>query len=369
MAGSVKGMDFREVISPFLREKMDVVKKEKGEHSEDYQALYWQYIKTPKEQEDMLESNQRHWEADMKVSVSEESVQDHGFERLYDRTVVIEPTMACAAHCRYCLRANYDIFTLKENEIVDIAKYCGSEKTKSHLREVLITGGDPFVIPKRVNLLVQSLIEHAPNIKVVRIGTRLPLHDPGRCDNDLMNIFRNNSDKVRFEVATQINHVADLFPESIDVYKQMQELGVTIYSQNVILKQVNDNEEALINLYNKLRDLAIEPHYLFHCVPMKGMHHFRTTVERGLELAKKLTNSGRVSGRAKPMYAVMTDIGKITLYDGTIVKKDEEKNRVLLQSTYSFEERMKNNPSWKLPPNAEKDNQGNLRVWYLDGED
>lgn len=111
----------------------------------------------------------------------------------------------------------------------------------------------------------------------------------------------------------------------------------------------------------------IEPHYLFHCIPMMGIHHLRTSVAMGLDLIKKLVHSGRISGRAKPMFAAMTDIGKITFYDGVIL--DRKDGKILLQSNYRLTDRMAWNPSWQMPKTAEIDEKGFLRVWYVDGDD
>ena len=364
MAGKKQQREFKEKISPFLREKMEKIKIEKGENSEDYQALYLQYSISDKEKEQSSEANVRHWEADLDIES-----QPQGVERLYSKSVVIEPTMVCVAHCRYCLRANYNIFTLKEDELTNIAKFCGSNNLKNQINEVLITGGDPLIVPKRLNYLVETLIEYAPNITIMRIATRLPSHDPYRIDNNVYEIFRKHNERVNFELATQINHHVELFPETVEVFQKFRKMGIPIYSQNILLKGVNDKIETLISLYNNLRKIGIEPHYLFHCVPMRGMHHFRTTVEKGLRLARELTNSGKISGRVKPMYALMTDIGKITLYEGTILDKNKKTNEILVQSSYKYEERLKNNPNWKLPKTAEVDENGYLRMWYLDGSD
>lgn len=369
MAGITNTGDFSEKISPFLRNKMELLRTEQGENSESFRALYLQYVKQNVELSDNAESNKRHWEADMKLEVvNDASGIVHGVERLYRQSVVIEPTMICAAHCRYCLRANYDIFTLSEKELRNIAIYCGSNLLKNEVSEVLITGGDPFIVPQKLRYLIESIIEFAPNIKRVRIGTRVPLHDPDRVDNNIFEIFNRHKNKIKFEVATQINHSAELFPEVIDKFIQIRDMGVSVYSQNVILKGVNDRIEALVDLYDILRDIGIEAHYLFHSVPMSGMHHFRTTVKKGLELSKQLTNSGIVSGRVKPMYALMTDIGKITLYDGTILENNKNGN-LLIQSEYKYSDRIKWNPDWVLPPTAIVDDNGLLRVWYLDGND
>jgi lysine 2,3-aminomutase len=365
MAGINKYGEFPEKISPFLRNKMDELSGRFGEQSNEYRALYNQYVRQDLEQVAEAESNRRHWEADLHVD-DQGSIQ--GVERLYTQSAVIEPTMVCASHCRYCLRANYQMFTLSEEELLRIAQYCGSQAVRDTLSEVLVSGGDPFVVPKRLKFLVDAIIHNAPNIQRIRIATRLPLHDPHRVDNDIYEIFKQNSDKVRFEVATQINHPIELFPESREVFKRIRDIGIKVYSQNVLIKGVNDNIDALVDLYRLMRDQDIEAHYLFHSVPMRGMHHLRTSVQRGVDLSLQLTNSGKISGRAKPMYALMTDIGKVTLYHGTIIKKIAD-NYLLLKTSYKYADRMSLNPQWILPKTASIAEDGTLMVKYLDGTD
>ncbi|MDD5006798.1 MAG: hypothetical protein PHU49_00145 [Syntrophorhabdaceae bacterium] len=356
---------FPEKIPPFLKNKMEAIRKEKGENSGDYKGIYLQYKKLGLENIPTKEENVKHWEADLDVELGGHKLR--GVERLYRRNMVIEPTMICAARCRYCLRAGYDTFTLSESELTKIAQYCGSKELRDEVREVLITGGDPFIIPQRLGFFIESIARYAPNIKIARIATRLLTQDPARIGNNVIEIFKKKLD-IRFEIATQINHPVEFFPETIERLKVFKEMGIAIYSQNVLLKGVNDDIATLVELYDKMRAFGIEAHYLFHCLPMKGMHHLRTSLAKGLELAKKLTNSGVISGRAKPMYAAMTDIGKITLYEGTILKRDSH-NRILLQSDYLYQERINWNPSWQLPKTAEVDENGYLLMWYLDGSD
>jgi lysine 2,3-aminomutase len=172
---------------------------------------------------------------------------------------------------------------------------------------------------------------------------------------------------LRLELATQINHRVELFPEVVEAYRKIMDRHVAIYAQNVLLRGVNDDLDTLVDLYDGLRDLGIQPYYLFHCVPLMGMGHLRTTVERAIRLVNALTSSGRVCGRAKPMLAAMTEIGKIVLYDGGVVRRDQR--HLLLQSHYRVDDRHRWNPNWRLPANAEVDRNGLLRVWYLDGQD
>ena len=100
---------------------------------------------------------------------------------------------------------------------------------------------------------------------------------------------------------------------------------------------------------------------------MKGTHHFRTTVQKGIDLFQGLSCSGNISGRAKPKYAAMTDIGKIMFYETTIIKKYKN-NHLLLQSHYKFKDRKKWVSSYVLPKSSKIDKNGYLQVFYLDGE-
>jgi lysine 2,3-aminomutase len=359
---------FKELISPFIKRKLDELGSRYGRESSPYLGLARQYIQQPMEQTAYQDERDRHYDAHADFIVENKHIP--GLERLYRRGLVIEPTMICAAHCRYCLRANYKTpYTLSEEELLGVAKFCGSQERKDALHEVLITGGDPLIIPNRLAFLVDALIEFAPNIKIMRIATRLPQQAPSRITNTVYRIFQKR-EGVRFELATQINHPVELsFPETVEIFKTFRNIGVVIYSQNVLLKGVNDDLSVLIDLYDAIRDLGIEAHYLFHCIPLRGMSHMRTSVEKGLQLTNALVNSGHISGRAKPMYAAMTDIGKITFYENTILQKDPAHNSLLLQSQYLDEERKTWNPSWALPSSAEVDENGRLRVWYLDGID
>lgn len=355
---------FRQLLTPFLEEKLRLIEACHGRESSEYQALARQYIRATREDASSEETNLRHYDAD--VRTCEDSPGLPGVERLYRRTLVVEPTLACAAHCRHCIRANYPRHNLTESELSDVARYCGAPSNREDLREVLITGGDPLLIPRRVESLLEALREHAPNIRTVRIATRIPAQAPEMVNGEVLRLFEDKQ-PLRLELATQINHRIELFPEVVDAFRRIMDRGVGVYAQNVLLRGVNDDVDTLVDLYDALRDVGIQPYYLFHCVPLMGMGHLRTTVQRAVELANGLTSSGMICGRAKPMLAAMTEIGKIVLYDGGVLRRDNR--RLLLQSHYHVEDRRRWNPAWQLPANAEVDRHGLLRVWYLDGHD
>jgi lysine 2,3-aminomutase len=335
-----------------------------GSESPGVLAIERQYLLDERESQVHAQERDRHYEADMQLEY--EGVQLRGVERLYRRVVVVEPTTACAANCRWCLRSQYDLLNLKEEDLERIARYIGDERTCGGVREVLVTGGDPLMVPGRIGFFLDTLGRVAPNVQVVRIGSRLPVQEPSRIDLDVLRMLSSKR-SFRLEVATHVNHPVELCLESREALKKISDTGVRIYDQTVLLKGVNDDLDILVELYDSLRELGVEAHYLFHCVPLHGAQHHRTSVDRGLQLARVLSSCGRISGRSKPIFAAMTAIGKVVLYDGAVA--DRRENKLLLRSGYSLKERMTWNPSWKLPENAVVDDQGMLLVWYLDGQD
>jgi len=341
---------FREKLSPFLLGKMETA-------SRAAEVLASQYRYDPREEIINASSASRHYEADI--------VGLRGAERIYRRTVVIEPTRVCAAHCRWCIRANYGPASLKDEEIEEIARYCGAPAQRDDLREVIVTGGDPLMVPRKLELLLEKLEQHAPNIETYRIGTRLPLQNPALVDGSMLRIFERFADRI--EIAIHVNHHLELFPEVVAAIRRLRVAVTTMYNHTVLLRGVNDTVEEQVALAERLRELRIETHYLFHCVPMKGMQHHRTSVARGIALASRLANSGLLTGRAKPMFTLMTALGKVTMYEGTIVRR--EGSRLLVQTDYRHDERLRWNPSWRLPSSAIVNADGRMLVWYEDNPD
>ncbi len=354
--------EFAEIQSNYIKELMSKVRKEKGENSPEYNALYYQYKKTENENLITKEENQKHYEASV-CDAPESALRL--VERLYKRQATIDLTNACSAHCRYCLRQNYAPFNVTDNDISQIVKYLSNDAT---LKEVLLTGGDPLLAYPVLMRVSAQIISEASNIRIIRIGTRLPVQNPNALSEDVLRFFTENRGKVFFEVALQVNHVVELTSEAKNCIRALQERGVLVYAQNVLLKNVNNTLDAMIDLYDSLRYLHVEAHYLFHPVPIIRTSQFRMPLNAFLDFARKLTASGEIPGRSKPMFSIMTDVGKVTLYEGTILDKDTN-GYINIRTAYSFEERKKWNPGFKLPKSASVDANGELIVKYLDGEE
>ncbi|WP_135081463.1 radical SAM protein [Terasakiella sp. SH-1] len=365
MAGA-KGGEFKELLSPFLKEKLERAKWDFGEDSKEVFAITHQYLRSPLENLIQSHERRRHYEAEMEIEFEGQSLI--GVERLYRRTILIEPTTVCAAHCRWCLRGQYPVKTMTQDDIVHAARYIGSPQNKQDIDEVLITGGDPLMSQKLLSFTLQALTDHAPNVINVRIGSRVPFQDPKRINDGLIAIFKEFS-QFNFEIGINVNHPIEFWPESVSAIKKLQSIGVTFYNQHPLLKGVNDDIETLIELYSLLRKHRIEAHYFFHAIPMRGMQHHRTSLRKGLALANQLSSCGQFSGRAKPRYAVLSDIGKIVIYQDTIVDEHTEDNKLLLRSGFKLEDRQRWNPSWQKPDSVVLANDGTMMTWYQDGTD
>ena len=104
MAGTKTGT-LRELVSPFLREKIQLIEDQHGKDSKEYKSIAKQYLSDIAEEKSSEYVNTRHYFSEMSDTFEGEKVV--GLERLYKKTVLIEPTTVCAAHCRWCLRGQY----------------------------------------------------------------------------------------------------------------------------------------------------------------------------------------------------------------------------------------------------------------------
>lgn len=365
MAGTKTG-DFMELVSPFLKGKIASAAQQFGSQSRQVRALTRQYVKDPLEDVTQTSSRRRHYESEMQISFEGRPLV--GVERLYKRTILIEPTTVCAAHCRWCLRGQYPVQTMTEDDIIHAAKYFGAPGQRDELNEVLITGGDPLMSLPLLGLTIHNLRTHAPNIRTIRIGSRVPFHDPRRINEDALALFTKYTD-LRFEIGFNVNHPVEFWPETVTAIRRLQDAGVRLYNQHPLLKGVNDDFDTLVELYSLLREHWIDAHYLFHAIPLQGMAHHRTSLAKGLDLATRISSCGEFSGRAKPRYAVLSDIGKIVLYEGVIVDHRQSDNALLLRSGFRLQDRMRWNPAWTKPDSVVVEDDGTMLTWYLDGDD
>lgn len=346
---------FKVLISPYLKGKLLELKNQFGEDSWEYQSVAKQYEFNPLEDEDFKDKNQKHYEANIGIP---------NMERLYKHHGCVEISFSCAAHCRFCLRSNYNGFVITDDEM----DACVERMRKYEFDEILLTGGDPFLSPKILRSFIARIIERVPTMRIIRIATRTFTQNPALVNDKILEILSEAKKQIRVEVATQVGSPIELtWPETQEAFKKVLDLGIQVYSQNVFMKGINDTPEHLIALYENMRKIGITPHYLFLCCSITHIYHFRTSVRKYIDCYEHLVNSGEVTGRSKPILALMTGIGKITLTPFNVIEY-KEGEYISIRSKYKLEDRLKWNPNYQMPEDAWVDENGYMCIRYLDGE-
>jgi len=242
--------------------------------------------------------------------------------RQYKDRVAFTVTQTCGIYCRHCFRKE---LVVDGDLTFDFNVDDGLEWISQHpeVRDVLITGGDPLLLPdEKIAYLIERL-RAIPHIQMIRFGSRVPIVLPQRITPELKKILGGNH-KVPIWLNTQCNHPKELTEHTAQAVYDLMTCGVNVGNQAVLLKGINDDVETFRELHQKLLRVRIRPYYVFYCEAAPGIDHFRTPVEKGAELIRDALR-GHTTGLAQPMYVVATNIGKIPLMpDYYIVDKDDE---------------------------------------------
>lgn len=224
-----------------------------------------------------------------------------GVERAYSGRVLITPVYTCESYCRYCFLREGGLGKkpLTPEEIDAAVQYV---RDNDDIKYVLITGGDPMINFSRLEKLMLSLKE-IPHLDSIRIGSRTILFNPSKFDQKFFELVSEvRKSKKRVEIGAHMNHPDEIDEEAMHCLENLAENYVTVYSQTVLLRGINDDAKTLRNLFEKLYATGGEIYLLFHCDPISGSEHLRTRISRGLEIKSELADL--VSGRLIPQYKV-----------------------------------------------------------------
>ncbi|MGD8387202.1 MAG: KamA family radical SAM protein [Desulfobacteraceae bacterium] len=257
---------------------------------------------------------------------TDEKRPDSIARQYYDR-IAFTVTDVCANYCRHCFRKEVVVDRdLKLRMDVDEGLHWIEEH--SEIRDVLVTGGDPFILSdEKIEYLIRKLRE-IPHLEMIRFGTRTPIVLPHRITNGLKKIL-SPFHPVPIWINTQCNSAKEITEKTARAVYDLLSCGVNVGNQAVLLKGVNDDVESFRRLHQKLLQVRIRPYYVFYCEPAPGIDHFRTPVEKGAELIRDAIR-GHTTGLAQPMYVIATNIGKIPLMpDYYIEGKTEEEYHLI----------------------------------------
>jgi lysine 2,3-aminomutase len=245
-----------------------------------------------------------------------------GLTHRYPDRVLFRATNFCSVYCRHCMRKRMfleDERARTKEEYDAMFEYIRNNKS---IKEVLISGGDPLTLPnKKIEYILKNLYEIL-HVDVIRIGSRELVVNPYRFyDEKLLQLFEKY-DKVW--LITHFNHPNEITSETKKAVKNILSTGTPVLNQIVLLKGINDSKETIENLMRDLLKAKIKPYYLFQCDPTKGVYHFKTPLEVGLEIMEYLR--GRLSGLGIPTFAVdlLGGLGKVPVLPHYIIEKNED---------------------------------------------
>jgi lysine 2,3-aminomutase len=245
----------------------------------------------------------------------------------YPDRVLFLTTGFCSTYCRYCTRSHMvakkdkSHFSLKE--LVPAFNYI---RQHTEVRDVLLSGGDPLTISEEKLFAILDELKTIPHIEIIRIGTKVPVVLPQRITNSFVERLKKYHP---LWMSIHFTHPDELTPEVKDACTRLADAGIPLGSQTVLLKGINDTVETMKSLMQGLLKIRVRPYYLYQCDPIPGSAHFRTTVEKGLEIIKGLR--GHTSGYAVPHFVIDAPGGggKIPLLPEYFMGRDAEGNILL----------------------------------------
>ena len=224
-----------------------------------------------------------------------------GVVHRYPNRVLLKPVAICPVYCRFCFRREMVGPGIGETlSPADLQRALEYVRTQPGVNEVILTGGDPFMLsPARVEALTHALAS-IPQVRVIRWHTRMPVADPARITPEFIESLKAPAKTVY--VSIHINHVKELAPETRLAVARLADAGIPLLSQSVLLRGVNDDVDTLAELMQELVSERVRPYYLHHPDLAPGTGHFRLSVDEGQAIYTALRD--RVSGIALPHYVI-----------------------------------------------------------------
>lgn len=223
-----------------------------------------------------------------------------GIVHRYPDRVLLKAVHVCPVYCRFCFRREMvgpdGDGTLSAAEMEQALAYV---RAHPEIWEVILTGGDPFILsPRRLQAIMAALdtIEH---VKVVRFHTRVPVVEPERISRDFLKAL--GSRKAVY-VAVHANHPREFGEAARAACARLADAGIPLLGQTVLLRRVNDDVVTLGTLMRTFVENRIKPYYLHHPDLAPGTSHFRLSIEEGRDLVRALR--GNYSGLCQPEYVL-----------------------------------------------------------------
>jgi lysine 2,3-aminomutase len=228
----------------------------------------------------------------------EEDSPAPGITHRYPDRVLFYVNFQCPIYCRYCTRKRKvgDPSSMQPGQIEAGLAYI---RAHPEVRDVILSGGDPLMLKDEVIVDIVRRIREIPHVEIIRIGTRVPSALPQRITESLCKGLQPYHPVY---IMAHFSHPRELTPEAKRACDLLANHGFPMMNQTVLLRGVNDDPETMKALFRGLLKFRVKPYYLFQADITRGATHFRTSLQKGLEIMEALR--GHTSGLAVPYYVI-----------------------------------------------------------------
>lgn len=211
--------------------------------------------------------------------------------RRYPAICILKPCHTCPQICVYCQR-NWEIQEAMAPGALtpwaDLETSIRWIEDHEAIREVLVTGGDPFVMADAdLDRLLARLAE-IEHLDLIRLGTRTPVTVPMRITEELAALlgrFREPG-KRRIAVITHIEHPYEVTPDVVEAVDRLRRAGLSVYNQQVFTFYVSRRFETA-RLRMLLSKIGIDPYYTFAPKGKEETGAYRVPLARLLQERKE----------------------------------------------------------------------------------
>lgn len=220
-----------------------------------------------------------------------------GLLQKYQGRALMIVTGACAVHCRYCFRRHYP-YDDEPRRLRDWQPALDAIAADTSIHEVLLSGGDPLMVPdSRLSELV-SRLETIPHLRRLRIHSRLPIVLPNRVSGEFVEMLTTS--RLTPIMVVHANHPQEISGDCSVALRTLVRSGITTLNQSVLMRGINDSVEVLQELSERLIDLGVVPYYLHQLDRVRGAAHFEVDEQVGKALISELRS--HLPGYGVPRY-------------------------------------------------------------------
>ncbi|MBF0589109.1 MAG: KamA family radical SAM protein [Magnetococcales bacterium] len=215
----------------------------------------------------------------------------------YSGRALLLASSTCPVHCRYCFRRHNT--QQAPTSMTDWQPALMQIRARQDLKEVILSGGDPLMLPEALLLEMLAALSDIPHIRRIRLHSRALVARPERVTGRI--IAGLTDMRPNAIIVAHINHVREITHAAAVTLTGLARIGMPVLSQSVLLRGVNDRWQTLAELCERVVDLGVMPYYLHLLDPVAGSAHFMVPEPEALTLMKELR--ANLPGYAVPRLA------------------------------------------------------------------